>query len=109
MPVSVPLGFKPFDVSDMGIAIAVPDDWERKPHPTEIFLAPKQQQQNSKNAMFIMVSIQSCNNGPQFIVTESDLQSIQQPLQQMMGMMHCRGPSVSESYLGHKASVTSAS
>jgi len=50
----------------------VPDDWERKPHPTEIFLAPKQQQENSKNAMFIMLSIQSCNNGPQFVVAESD-------------------------------------
>jgi phosphoglycerol transferase MdoB-like AlkP superfamily enzyme len=84
MPVSVPVGFKPFDVSDMGIAIAVPDNWERKPHPTEIFLAPKQQQQNSTNAMFIMITVQSCD-GPQYVVSESDLQKLQQPLQQMMG------------------------
>lgn len=56
-----------------------------------------------------MLTIQSCNNGPQFVVSESDLQKMQQPLQQMMGMMHFRGPSVSESYLGRKASVTPAS
>jgi hypothetical protein len=62
MPVSVPVGFKPLDVSDMGIAIAVPDDWERKPHPTEIFLGPKQHQQNSRDAMFIMISIQACRS-----------------------------------------------
>jgi hypothetical protein len=104
MPVSVPAGFKPIFAADMGIAIAVPNDWERQSTPSLIALSPSQQQPNSTNAMYVGVQIEPCTQ--LLLLSESDLEKVQKSLTQMMGMIHFRGASVSESYLGHKASVT---
>ena len=108
MPVSTPAGYKPISVSDMGIALAVPKDWEKREVPTQILVTPSQQQPNSSDPKFLWIQLRSCSEPPSTL-SEHDLSEARGPLQQMFGMVHFRGPSVSDSYLGYQASTTPVS
>jgi hypothetical protein len=108
IPVSVPAGFKPISDLNMGVAIATPEDWERKEEAYSISVAPKQQEPNSKNPMFAQIQIRPCTELTHSL-SKDELPKIQKALQQLMGFFQLRGPSVDDSYLGHKAAVTPAS
>jgi hypothetical protein len=83
----------------------MPPDWERLEAPTTLQFAPKHQEPNSENARMILVQVKPCENLPE-VTSESDLPTVQSDLKEIMGMMHLRGASVNDPYLGHKGSTT---
>src|SRR5258708_4126874 len=101
MPLSIPRGFKAVSVSDAGIALAIPLDWERKDDAITLIFQPKHQEPNSEDAKVLYMRIQPCTElAP--MTSEADLSQDKEMLKEITGLLHLRGPSVNDPYLGHK-------
>jgi hypothetical protein len=107
LPTSMPKGFNAVSLPESGIALAIPNHWERKQTPVLVSLMPKQQKPNSADAKYFDVDIRDCSELS--VMSDSDIQDLQKPFQQMFGLLHFRGPSVTDSYLGHQTSTTPVS
>ena len=108
VPLSIPTGFKTVSVSDVGLAIAIPPDWERKDAPTTLQFAAKHQEPNSDSAKFMLIQITPCGELPP-MTSEADLPKFSSMIKELFGFMRLRGASVNDPYLGHKGSTEPAS
>jgi hypothetical protein len=105
VPLSIPTGFKAVPILEAGIAIAIPDDWERSDTPITLEFVPKVQKPNSEDAKMMSIQISHCEELPAML-TEADLAKDEGALKQMFGLVHLRGASINDPYLGHKGSST---
>lgn len=103
VPLFVPNGFKSESVSAAGLAIAIPQEWERKDSPLILMFAPKVPDESNPTYMLIQVS--ACTKLPEMTSSE-ELAKVQKEIKETFGgFVSLRGPSSNDPYIGHKGSM----